>query len=552
MFTLCVSFMIHPNSALVACRWGDQATKHSPKATIEFLHAVVQFLGDEYGADLQRVTLAGFSRGAIGAWFVGLFNDAVAALWHSFVVYAHCDGEYPLGVDFDDADTDANITARLQRLQGRPSFVCNCDVKAEAADIGRLCPASPHACAGVQYSNTPFRNHNDQWILRPSAERSALWSWYNRSVVHGDRAPPHPHIQTHTPTATPAHTHIQTHTPTPAAASPPLPALVVTVEHAHTALAVTSLTPRFSWAIPTVGSRPGEVQTSYSVTVRKASTSTTPRGTSGSSTRNTRNGFSGPPGNRTANKTLSECPELQCAGHNPTQCSQLPQCQWDERLGCFPAPHSCCLAMGSETCTSPDPTRWPCCCPGYGVLPSGCSHPCSLDSCGCTGRCTGAPPHAACCRAAEPCLPGAQVGAALPVCCPGHGASGAMLCLNYKCLDTGSGTAARKADTPGYSTDTPGYSTRGLIHSNQSALVRLSGLELDPGSFYVADITVNTNQRKGLSQTIRFGTAPTQQQVSGQAMCQHVCRCMVHLRTRTYECGQQAGVTWRVHRGVRS
>ena len=133
-------------------RWGDSATKHSPRTTIELLHAVVKFVGGQYGADLQRVTLAGFSRGAIAAWYVGLFDDGVAALWHSFVVYAHCDGEYPLGSSFD-GDFSSNITQRLTRLSGRPSFVCNCDVKPEASDVDRLCPAPPsNACAGVRYS----------------------------------------------------------------------------------------------------------------------------------------------------------------------------------------------------------------------------------------------------------------------------------------------------------------------------------------------------------------------------------------------------------------
>ena len=138
------------------------------------------------------------------------------------------------------------------------------------------------------------------------------------------------------------------------------------------------------------------------------------------------------PVSSTEHLTLNACKPLLCVNNTQAACKKLSGCDWDTKLGCFPAANSCCLAMGSETCTSPDIDRWPCCCPGYGVLPGGCSHPCSMQACGCTGTCSG-PPEYGCCKPKQPCLPDAQAGTGLPLCCP-SGGSGAAICEAYVCL----------------------------------------------------------------------------------------------------------------------
>lgn len=164
------------NYSLAITWWGD-APRYSPHTTAELLQATVSLLTENYGGDAARVTLAGFSRGAIGAWYVGLYDDTVAQLWSSFLVYAHCYGEYP--VPFAPDNAPANVTRLLSRLRGRPSFVNNCDVSDERARVTALCPPAPSdACDGLRWSDTPFRNHNDQWALRPTAERTALRAWF--------------------------------------------------------------------------------------------------------------------------------------------------------------------------------------------------------------------------------------------------------------------------------------------------------------------------------------------------------------------------------------
>jgi len=187
-----VPFLQH-NYSIATNWWGDAGSGFSAQATVELLRDAVAYMTAPpvggaagsgsggghggYGGDAERVTLSGFSRGAIGAWFVGLWDDTVASLWSSFLVYAHCDGEYPTGLP---GDAPANVTARLARLRGRSAYVCNCDVSAERAAVEPLCPQGDGggACSGLLWRNTPFRNHNDQWLLRPSVQRSALWRWW--------------------------------------------------------------------------------------------------------------------------------------------------------------------------------------------------------------------------------------------------------------------------------------------------------------------------------------------------------------------------------------
>ena len=137
--------------------------------------AVVSYLVQYYNADPNRVTLSGFSRGAIGAWYLGLYNDRISSLFSSFFLYAHCDGEFKGPYPEDDP---RDVHRRLIRLRGRPTFLCNCDVRAETRDVTALCP--PGACAGIEYASTPFRNHNDQWLLRPSGARARARDWLRR------------------------------------------------------------------------------------------------------------------------------------------------------------------------------------------------------------------------------------------------------------------------------------------------------------------------------------------------------------------------------------
>ena len=119
--------------------------------------------------------LAGFPRGAIACIYLGLHNDRVAKLWRVFIPYSNYDGiaawPYP-GSDRDSAG------ARLKRLAKRPQFICH-EITAYRLNLAatRRWLESNGLTENITFAETGFRNHNDAWLLRPSATRWQIRRW---------------------------------------------------------------------------------------------------------------------------------------------------------------------------------------------------------------------------------------------------------------------------------------------------------------------------------------------------------------------------------------
>ena len=67
----------------------------------------------------------------------------------------------------------ASAEKRLQRLQGRPQFICG---ERDQIEQTRKYLAS-FELTNITFASTGFRNHSDQWILRPSRTRDQLRQW---------------------------------------------------------------------------------------------------------------------------------------------------------------------------------------------------------------------------------------------------------------------------------------------------------------------------------------------------------------------------------------
>lgn len=95
--------------------WGDKA------ATIEYCKRNVPRICKEFSGDPRNVFICGFSRGAIGASYLGLADDEIAKLWKGFFTHDHFDGErrWP----YEDSDRQSALR-RLKRLRGRPVLIC--------------------------------------------------------------------------------------------------------------------------------------------------------------------------------------------------------------------------------------------------------------------------------------------------------------------------------------------------------------------------------------------------------------------------------------------
>jgi hypothetical protein len=144
--------------------WGDI------EATVGYCTGVVAEVCARYGGDTKAVFVAGFSRGAIGCNYIGLHNDAVAALWRGFICHSHYDGVRQWGYPESDR---AAAAARLARLKDRPQFISH------EGSVASTQTYLKEACPGGRFTFVPlpYRNHTDAWTLRDIPERAALRKW---------------------------------------------------------------------------------------------------------------------------------------------------------------------------------------------------------------------------------------------------------------------------------------------------------------------------------------------------------------------------------------
>jgi hypothetical protein len=150
--------------------WGDV------DATTDYCKQAVRMVCDKFGGDSSKVILTGFSRGAIACGYLGLRDDEIAKLWRAFIPYSHYDGmtRWP----YPGADA-ASAIERMKRLNGRPSFVCH---EGSVEATRRFIEASG-VKAPFTFEAVPFRNHNDEWALRPSPTRAALRKWLKEALT---------------------------------------------------------------------------------------------------------------------------------------------------------------------------------------------------------------------------------------------------------------------------------------------------------------------------------------------------------------------------------
>lgn len=173
--------------------WGDE------KATVDYAKINVPRIIIDYNADPGAVFLCGFSRGAIGVNFLGLYDNEVAKLWTGFITHDHFDGirEWGrTGWGSPLSEYREEATVRLNRVQGRPYLVCQNGDKygSEAFVRERLESMRNFTFIDVRmieiFGEFPHplakSAHTDMWALLPSDYRTEAWRWMNE-VVEGSR-----------------------------------------------------------------------------------------------------------------------------------------------------------------------------------------------------------------------------------------------------------------------------------------------------------------------------------------------------------------------------
>jgi hypothetical protein len=159
--------------------WGDK------QATIDYCKVNLPRICKEFGGDLDNIIICGFSRGAIGASYIGLADDEIAAFWKGMFTHDHFDGQREW--DYPESDR-ASALQRLARLKGRPVLVCGLDASGVRdqflKDYLNLAAFTFLDVPTNKIFNIPegkvLHPHNDLWMHRESEWRQQARSWLQK------------------------------------------------------------------------------------------------------------------------------------------------------------------------------------------------------------------------------------------------------------------------------------------------------------------------------------------------------------------------------------
>ena len=162
--------------------WGDR------DATIAYCKTNLPRICAQFGGDPERVVICGFSRGAIGASYIGLADDEIAGLWKGFFTHDHFDGHRKWG--YPESDRTSALK-RLARLKGRPVLVSEMPGVGARADflkdhetLGRFTFLSVPTKEILPIPEAPYyHRHTDLWMHRPSKQRRLARDWIQRVLI---------------------------------------------------------------------------------------------------------------------------------------------------------------------------------------------------------------------------------------------------------------------------------------------------------------------------------------------------------------------------------
>ena len=159
--------------------WGDK------QATVDYCKINLPRICESFGGDLNNVFLCGFSRGAIGAGYIGMADDEIASLWKGIFTHDHFDGQREWG--YPESDRESALK-RLARLNGRPVLICGQNASSVRDDfLGEHLDLAQFTFLDVptkEIFNIPegpyLHPHTDLWMHRESPFRQQARDWLDQ------------------------------------------------------------------------------------------------------------------------------------------------------------------------------------------------------------------------------------------------------------------------------------------------------------------------------------------------------------------------------------
>ncbi|RMF94236.1 MAG: carboxypeptidase regulatory-like domain-containing protein [Planctomycetota bacterium] len=165
--------------------WGSE------RETIEYALTNIRRVCETYGGNPAEVFLCGFSRGAIAANYLGLYNDEIADVWLGFFAHDGMDGVRNFWKNEISTDTlRRQAEERLRRLRGRAELVTQ---HGSLASIAAYLEENDRRVYGeFTLISVPIESiipdipnddvphpHTDKWLLYDSEYSARVFRWFD-------------------------------------------------------------------------------------------------------------------------------------------------------------------------------------------------------------------------------------------------------------------------------------------------------------------------------------------------------------------------------------
>lgn len=166
--------------------WGSELE------TTQYALTNIRRVCEQYGGNPSEIFICGFSRGAIGVNYLGLYNEEIADVWLGFFSHDHYDGlqewkGQPWGSPLARYREDART--RIKRMTGRAALISSRDGLAKIRDylegdkltsFGQFSYLAPQIDQIIPGIPTPdvAHPHTDKWLLYPSPDTETALSWF--------------------------------------------------------------------------------------------------------------------------------------------------------------------------------------------------------------------------------------------------------------------------------------------------------------------------------------------------------------------------------------